>query len=138
MPAGSTAWTGRRRAALARAELEPCRGGRLSFVNLAFMGFGADVYGVGTLEFRSGILLADHSGVHLTTLHSGQGHFPADMAEDLGHSAGAHEIKRAGILAVCRRCGRHRGGRRHALAGEDLRRSTWRRPVCDGDAVCSL
>jgi amino acid transporter len=72
-------------------------GACLSFVNLAFMGFGADVYGVGTLSFG----LAFCSLIIPVFIYrhyiQDKGHFPEDMAEDLGHTTGASEIKRAGI-----------------------------------------
>jgi len=72
-------------------------GACLSFVNLAFMGFGADVYGVGTLSFG----LAFCSLIIPVFIYrhyiQDKGHFPEDMAEDLGHTSGASEIKRAGI-----------------------------------------
>jgi amino acid transporter len=72
-------------------------GACLSFVNLAFMGFGADVYGVGTLSFG----LAFCSLIIPVFIYrhyiQDKGHFPEDMAEDLGHTSGASEVKRAGI-----------------------------------------
>jgi amino acid transporter len=72
-------------------------GACLSFVNLAFMGFGADVYGVGTLSFG----LAFCSLIIPVFIYrhyiQDKGHFPEDMAEDLGHTTGASEVKRAGI-----------------------------------------
>jgi amino acid transporter len=72
-------------------------GACLSFVNLAFMGFGADVYGVGTLSF--GLVFCSLIIPVFIFRHyiQDKGHFPAEMAEDLGHSTGAHEIKRAGL-----------------------------------------
>ena len=51
-------------------------GAVLSFVNLAFMGFGADVYGAGTLEHRLDLRRADRAGVRLPSLHPGQGLVP--------------------------------------------------------------
>jgi len=72
-------------------------GACLSFVNLAFMGFGADVYGVGTLSFG----LAFCSLIIPVFIYrhyiQDKGHFPEEMAEDLGHTSGASEVKRAGI-----------------------------------------
>jgi len=70
----------------------------LSFVNLAFMGFGADVYGSGTLS--TGLAFCSLIIPVFIYRHyiQDKGHFPADMAEDLGHNTGAHAIKRAGIL----------------------------------------
>jgi amino acid transporter len=72
-------------------------GACLSFVNLAFMGFGADVYGVGTLSFG----LAFCSLIIPVFIYrhyiQDKGHFPVEMADDLGHTTGASEIKRAGI-----------------------------------------
>ena len=61
------------------------------------MGFGADVYGVGTLSF--GLAFCSLMVPVFIFRHHIQdkGHFPADMAEDLGHGTGASEIKRAGI-----------------------------------------
>ena len=52
-------------------------GAVLSFVNLAFMGFGADVYGVGNAQDRPHFCRADRPGVHLPPLHSGQGRVSA-------------------------------------------------------------
>jgi len=73
-------------------------GACLSFVNLAFMGFGADVYGKNTLS--TGLVFCSLIIPVFIYRHyiQDKGHFPADMAEDLGHTTGAHEIKRAGIL----------------------------------------
>ena len=72
-------------------------GACLSFVNLAFMGFGADVYGVGTLSFG----LAFCSLIIPVFIYrhyiQDKGHFPEEMAEDLGHTTGASEVKHAGI-----------------------------------------
>ncbi len=52
-------------------------GALLSFVNLAFMGFGADVYGAGTLSTGLAFCRAHRAGIHLPPLHSGQGVLPA-------------------------------------------------------------
>ena len=72
-------------------------GACLSFVNLAFMGFGADVYGVGTLSFGLAFCSLIIPVFIFRHYIQDKGHFPADMAEDLGHHNGAPEIKRAGI-----------------------------------------
>ncbi len=72
-------------------------GACLSFVNLAFMGFGADVYGVGTLSFGLAFCSLIIPVFIFRHYIQDKGHFPADMAEDLGHGTGASEIKRAGI-----------------------------------------
>jgi amino acid transporter len=72
-------------------------GACLSFVNLAFMGFGADVYGVGTLSFGLAFCSLIIPVFIFRHYIQDKGHFPADMAEDLGHDTGASEIKRAGI-----------------------------------------
>jgi amino acid transporter len=72
-------------------------GAVLSFVNLAFMGFGADVYGVGTLNtglFFCALIIPVFFYRHYV---QDKGHFPDEMKEDLGHNSGAHAIKRAGI-----------------------------------------
>ena len=71
--------------------------GALSFVNLAFMGFGADVYGVGTLS--TGLVFCALIIPVFIYRHYVQdkGHFPDEMKEDLGHNSGASAIKRAGI-----------------------------------------
>jgi len=72
-------------------------GACLSFVNLAFMGFGADVYGVGTLS--TGLAFCSLIIPVFIYRHyiQDKGHFPEEMAEDLGHTSGASEVKRAGI-----------------------------------------
>jgi len=72
-------------------------GAALSFVNLAFMGFGADVYGVGTLS--TGLVFCALVVPVFMYRHYVQdkGHFPDEMKEDLGQNSGASAIKRAGI-----------------------------------------
>ena len=72
-------------------------GASLSFVNLAFMGFGADVYGVGTLS--TGLVFGALIIPVFIYRHYYQdkGHFPDEMKEDLGHNSGASAIKRAGF-----------------------------------------
>jgi amino acid transporter len=72
-------------------------GAILSFVNLAFMGFGADVYGVGTLS--TGLVfgaLVIPVFVYRHYLRD-KGRFPEDMADDLGPAGGASTLRRAGI-----------------------------------------
>jgi amino acid transporter len=72
-------------------------GAALSFVNLAFMGFGADVYGVGTLS--TGLIFCALIIPVFFYRHylQDKGHFPEEMKEDLGHNSGASQVKRAGI-----------------------------------------
>jgi amino acid transporter len=72
-------------------------GAVLSFVNLAFMGFGADVYGVGTLS--TGLAFCALIVPVFVYRHyiQDKGHFPEEMKEDLGHNSGESVIKRAGI-----------------------------------------
>jgi amino acid transporter len=72
-------------------------GACLSFVNLAFMGFGADVYGAGTLG--TGLAFCALVIPVFAYRHYVQdgGRFPPEMAEDLGSVSGAAQIKRAGI-----------------------------------------
>ena len=72
-------------------------GAVLSFVNLAFMGFGADVYGVGTLS--TGLVFCALIIPVFFYRHylQDKGHFPEEMKEDLGHNSGASRVKRAGI-----------------------------------------
>ena len=72
-------------------------GAVLSFVNLAFMGFGADVYGVGTLS--TGLVFCALIIPVFFYRHylQDKGHFPEEMKEDLGHNSGASQVKRAGI-----------------------------------------
>ena len=72
-------------------------GACLSFVNLAFMGFGADVYGAGTLS--TGLAFCSLIIPVFIYRHyiQDKGHFPEEMAEDLGHTTGASEVKHAGI-----------------------------------------
>jgi amino acid transporter len=72
-------------------------GAVLSFVNLAFMGFGADVYGVGTLS--TGLAFCSLIVPVFIYRHyiQDKGSFPPDMAEDLGHNGNAAIVKHAGI-----------------------------------------
>jgi amino acid transporter len=72
-------------------------GAVLSFVNLAFMGFGADVYGAGTL--KTGLIFAALIVPVFVYRHYVQdkGSFPRDMADDLDVLDGERIIKRAGI-----------------------------------------
>src|SRR5271168_1527989 len=72
-------------------------GAVLSFVNLAFMGFGADVYGAGTL--KTGLLFAALIVPVFVYRHyiQDKGSFPREMAEDLETAGGEKIIKRAGI-----------------------------------------
>ena len=70
-------------------------GACLSFVNLAFMGFGTDVYGAGTL----GIALLFCSLIIPVFIYrhyiQDKGRFPSEMAADLEYAEG--EVNRAGI-----------------------------------------
>jgi len=72
-------------------------GAVLSFVNLAFMGFGADVYGSGTLT--TGLIFGALIIPVFIYRHYVQdkGKFPVNMAEDLGLHTGESAIKRAGM-----------------------------------------
>ena len=72
-------------------------GAFLSFVNLAFMGFGADSYGSGTLT--TGLVFAALIIPVFIYRHYIQdgGEFPPDMAEDLDMAGGEKIIKRAGL-----------------------------------------
>jgi len=72
-------------------------GAVLSFVNLAFMGFGADVYGAGTLQ--TGLIFGALIIPVFIYRHYVQdkGTFPVNMAEDLGLHTGESTVKRAGI-----------------------------------------
>src|SRR5450631_2796891 len=72
-------------------------GAVLSFVNLAFMGFGADVYGAGTL--KTGLIFAALIVPVFVYRHyiQDKGSFPRDMAEDLDMVDGEKIVKRAGI-----------------------------------------
>jgi len=69
----------------------------LSFVNLAFMGFGADVYGVGTLS--TGLVFAALIIPVFIYRHyfRDKGHFPDEMKQDLGQDGDTGVRKRAGI-----------------------------------------
>jgi hypothetical protein len=66
-------------------------------VNLAFMGFGADVYGAGTLS--TGLVFCALVLPVFAYRHyiQDKGRFPLEMAEDLGRTSGEPEIRRAGI-----------------------------------------
>jgi amino acid transporter len=72
-------------------------GAALSFVNLAFMGFGADVYGVGTLSTGLAFCALIMPVFIYRHYVQDKGHFPDEMKEDLGHNSGDSAIKRAGI-----------------------------------------
>ncbi len=72
-------------------------GAVLSFMNLAFMGFGADVYGAGTL--KTGLIFAALIVPVFFFRHYVQdkGAFPPEMVEDLEIGGGEQIVKRAGI-----------------------------------------
>jgi amino acid transporter len=72
-------------------------GAVLSFVNLAFMGFGADVYGAGTL--KTGLIFAALIVPVFVYRHyiQDKGSFPREMADDLDTVNGERIVKRAGI-----------------------------------------
>ena len=72
-------------------------GAVLSFVNLAFMGFGADVYGAGTLT--TGLVFAALIIPVFVYRHYVQdkGAFPPEMARDLEMHGGVRIEKRAGL-----------------------------------------
>jgi amino acid transporter len=72
-------------------------GGVLSFVNLALMGLGADIYGAGTLT--AGLVFASLIVPVFLYRHYVQdkGIFPKEMAEDM-HIGDDDGVKRAGIL----------------------------------------
>ena len=72
-------------------------GAVLSFVNLAFMGFGADVYGAGTL--KTGLIFAALIVPVFVYRHyiQDKGSFPQEMADDLDMVDGERIVKRAGI-----------------------------------------
>ena len=72
-------------------------GAVLSFVNLAFMGFGADVYGVGTMSTGLGFCALIIPVFIYRHYVQDKGHFPDEMKQDLGQSSGAAAIKQAGI-----------------------------------------
>jgi amino acid transporter len=72
-------------------------GAVLSFVNLAFMGFGADVYGAGTLLTGLGFVALIAPIFIIRHYWQDRGRFPDVMAEDLGLDSGDAAIKRAGI-----------------------------------------
>jgi amino acid transporter len=72
-------------------------GSVLSFVNLAFMGFGADIYGSGTLA--TGLAFAALIVPVFIYRHwiQDKGSFPAQMAQDLEFIEGERIVKRAGL-----------------------------------------
>ena len=72
-------------------------GAVLSFVNLAFMGFGADVYGAGTL--KTGLIFAALIIPVFVYRHyiQDKGTFPPEMAEDLEMVGGEQIVNRAGF-----------------------------------------
>jgi hypothetical protein len=69
----------------------------LSYANLAFMGFGADVYGAGTL--KTGLIFAALIVPVFVYRHyiQDKGSFPPEMAGDLETTGGEGIVKRAGI-----------------------------------------
>jgi len=73
-------------------------GTALSFVNLAFVGMGADVYGEGTL--RTGLLFATLIVSDFCYRHylQDRGRFPDSMLEELELSDGTRLKRRAGWL----------------------------------------
>ena len=73
-------------------------GAFLSFVNLAFMGFGADIYGRGTLI--TGLLFASLILPVFVWRHyiQDRGVFPAAMIEDLELGSDGRAVTRAGIM----------------------------------------
>jgi amino acid transporter len=73
-------------------------GAILSFVNLAFMGFGADTYGRGTLV--TGLLFASLILPVFVWRHfiQDRGQFPPAMIEDLELGSDGRAVARAGIL----------------------------------------
>src|SRR5271168_1587863 len=72
-------------------------GAVLSFVNLAFMGFGADVYGAGTL--KTGLIFAALIVPVFVYRHyiQDKGVFPPEMAGDLETVNGERIVNRAGL-----------------------------------------
>jgi len=72
-------------------------GSLLSFVNLAFMGFGADIYGSGTLA--TGLAFAALIVPVFVFRHwiQDKGSFPAQMAQDLEFEGGERIVRRAGV-----------------------------------------
>ena len=72
-------------------------GSILSFANLAFMGFGADIYGSGTLA--TGLAFAALIVPVFIYRHwiQDKGSFPANMVLDLAYVDGQPIVKRAGI-----------------------------------------
>src|ERR1700729_2638412 len=72
-------------------------GAVLSFVNLAFMGFGADVYGAGTL--KTGLVFAALIVPVFVYRHyiQDKGVFPPQMAQDLDMADGERLVRRAGL-----------------------------------------
>jgi amino acid transporter len=73
-------------------------GALLSFVNLTFMGFGADVYGTGTLQ--TGLVFASLIVPVFLFRHyiQDKGAFPAAMLEDMDLGASEKPVRRAGYL----------------------------------------
>jgi amino acid transporter len=72
-------------------------GAVLSYVNLTFMGMGADVYGAGTL--KTGLLFAALIVPVFVYRHyvRDKGVFPSAMVEDLELGSGEKVVNRAGI-----------------------------------------
>ncbi len=95
-------------------------GAVLSFVNLAFMGFGADVYGAGTL--KTGLIFAALIVPVFVYRHyiQDKGTFPREMAEDLETAEGERIVKRAGIWPYVVLAGGNRRGGRHAIGSRSI------------------
>jgi amino acid transporter len=72
-------------------------GAVLSFVNLAFMGFGADVYGAGTLKAGLGFAALIIPVFVYRHYMQDKGSFPADMIADLEIQEDGKAIRRAGV-----------------------------------------
>ena len=104
-----------------RAQPDHCCRRDPRILNLAFMGMGADVTGVGAL--RSGLIFAALIVPVFVYRHylQDKGQFPPSMVEDLEIGDGQKMIRRAAHLALCD-AGAGRGGARgHARVGPLLR-----------------
>ena len=92
-------------------------GAVLAFVNLAFMGMGADTSGIGTLRTRPDFRSPDRAGIRVSPLHPGQGKFPCGDGSGPRDRGGADRGETRRTLAVSRAGVRDSRAGRYTHAG---------------------